>query len=234
MLAMLLDQPRQPLRAADLPMPRPNPEQILLRVNACGVCRTDLHVVDGELTEPKLPLIPGHEIVGTVVEKGERVVVRHLYTERRVTPLNLYLKQASAEEAQRVALDYGTAIKDLAGADIFTGDMLLKNFGVTRHGRVICYDYDELALITECNFREIPRAADVDEEMAAAGIAPRLSELQPRWAAQVDAVLREATLQKPANSPYSWHGKRGVHTEHLGHMLTEMQHLQRHYPGAQW
>ncbi|HSY80271.1 MAG TPA: isocitrate dehydrogenase kinase/phosphatase-domain containing protein, partial [Gemmatimonadaceae bacterium] len=70
-------------------------------------------------------------------------------------------------EAQRAALDYGTAIKDLAGADIFTGDMLLKNFGVTRHGRVICYDYDELALLSECNFREIPRAVDVDEEMAA-------------------------------------------------------------------
>jgi isocitrate dehydrogenase kinase/phosphatase len=103
----------------------------------------------------------------TVRVDGHRVVVRHLYTERRVTPLNLYLKQASPEEAQRAALDYGTAIKDLAGADIFTGDMLLKNFGVTRHGRVICYDYDELALLSECNFREIPRAVDVDEEMAA-------------------------------------------------------------------
>jgi isocitrate dehydrogenase kinase/phosphatase len=103
----------------------------------------------------------------TVRLEGERVVVRHLYTERRVTPLNLYLKQASPEEAQRAALDYGTAIKDLAGADIFTGDMLFKNFGVTRHGRVICYDYDELALLSECNFRDIPRAADVDEEMAA-------------------------------------------------------------------
>jgi propanol-preferring alcohol dehydrogenase len=72
MRAMLLEQPRHPLREADLPLPRPGPEQLLLRVHACGVCRTDLHVVDGELTEPKLPLIPGHEIVGTVVEKGER------------------------------------------------------------------------------------------------------------------------------------------------------------------
>jgi propanol-preferring alcohol dehydrogenase len=71
--AMLLERPRQPLRKADLPLPRPGPEQVLLRVHACGVCRTDLHVVDGELTEPKLPLVPGHEIVGTVVEKGERV-----------------------------------------------------------------------------------------------------------------------------------------------------------------
>jgi propanol-preferring alcohol dehydrogenase len=73
MHAMVLEQSRHPLRAANLPLPKPGPEQVLLRVRACGVCRTDLHVVDGELTEPKLPLVPGHEIVGTVVEKGERV-----------------------------------------------------------------------------------------------------------------------------------------------------------------
>jgi isocitrate dehydrogenase kinase/phosphatase len=103
----------------------------------------------------------------TVKVEKERVVVRHLYTERRVTPLNIFLKRATPEQARDAVLDYGTAIKDLAGADIFTGDMLLKNFGVSRHGRVICYDYDELALLSECNFREIPRPADVDEEMAA-------------------------------------------------------------------
>src|SRR5262249_21363115 len=73
MRAMVLEAPRAPLRETDLPLPRPGPEQILLRVHACGVCRTDLHVVDGELTEPKLPLVPGHEIVGTVVEKGAHV-----------------------------------------------------------------------------------------------------------------------------------------------------------------
>jgi ring-1,2-phenylacetyl-CoA epoxidase subunit PaaC len=81
---------------------------------------------------------------------------------------------------------------------------------------------------------ELFTADDVDEQMAAAGIAPRLSELQPRWSAHVDEVLREATLVRPASAHYAWHGKRGVHTEHLGHMLTEMQHLQRTYPGAQW
>ncbi len=75
---------------------------------------------------------------------------------------------------------------------------------------------------------------EVDEQMAAAGIAPRLSELQPRWSAHVDEVLREATLERPASARYPWHGKRGVHSEHLGHLLTEMQHLQRTYPGAQW
>ena len=81
---------------------------------------------------------------------------------------------------------------------------------------------------------ELFAADEVDEQMAAAGIAPRLAELQPRWSAQIDAVLREATLQKPPSARYSWQGKRGVHSEHLGHMLTEMQHLQRTYPGAQW
>jgi ring-1,2-phenylacetyl-CoA epoxidase subunit PaaC len=81
---------------------------------------------------------------------------------------------------------------------------------------------------------ELFSADALDEQMAAARIAPRLAALQPRWSEQIDAVLREATLQKPASSHYSWHGKRGVHTEHLGHMLTEMQHLQRTYPGAQW
>jgi alcohol dehydrogenase, propanol-preferring len=73
MRAMVLDAPRTPLRAADVPRPEPGPGQVLLRVHACGLCRTDLHVVDGELTEPKLPLIPGHQIVGRVVDTGEGV-----------------------------------------------------------------------------------------------------------------------------------------------------------------
>ena len=75
---------------------------------------------------------------------------------------------------------------------------------------------------------------EVDEQIAAAGVAPPLAELQPRWSAHIDEVFREATLQRPASARYPWHGKRGVHSEHLGHMLTEMQHLQRTYPGAQW
>ena len=71
MRAMLLEHARQPLRPVELPEPAPGPGQVLISVTACGVCRTDLHIVDGELTEPKLPLVPGHEIVGTVVEAGE-------------------------------------------------------------------------------------------------------------------------------------------------------------------
>src|ERR1700744_3475489 len=73
MRAMILEAPGPALREADLSRPVPGPEQILIQVRACAVCRTDLHVVDGELPEPKLPLVPGHEIIGTVVEKGESV-----------------------------------------------------------------------------------------------------------------------------------------------------------------
>ena len=103
----------------------------------------------------------------TVRVVGDQVVFRHLYTERRVTPLNLYLRQADPESARVAVVDYGNAIKDLAAADIFTGDMLLKNFGVTRNGRVICYDYDELCLLSECRFRRIPAAASLEDEFAA-------------------------------------------------------------------
>jgi alcohol dehydrogenase, propanol-preferring len=71
MKAMVLERQREPLREANAPAPAPGPGQVLVRVHACGVCRTDLHIVDGELTEPKLPLVPGHQIVGTVEERGE-------------------------------------------------------------------------------------------------------------------------------------------------------------------
>jgi propanol-preferring alcohol dehydrogenase len=73
MRAMILQAPRTLLQEVDLPVPTPGPEQVLVRVLACGVCRTDLHVVDGELPRPKLPLVPGHEIAGTVATKGDRV-----------------------------------------------------------------------------------------------------------------------------------------------------------------
>jgi len=103
----------------------------------------------------------------TVQLRGDHVIVRHLYTERRVTPLNLYLRDASPYDAALAVLDYGTAIKDLAAANIFTGDMLMKNFGVSRHGRVIFYDYDELSLLTDCVFRRLPQPQTPEQEMAA-------------------------------------------------------------------
>ena len=74
----------------------------------------------------------------------------------------------------------------------------------------------------------------LDEEMAAAGVAPSLTELRPRWEQRVNTVLEEATLKQPSAARYPWQGKRGVHTEHLGHMLAEMQHLPRAFPGVTW
>lgn len=81
---------------------------------------------------------------------------------------------------------------------------------------------------------ELFAADEIDARIAAAEIAPALASQAPRWSARIDAVLREATLARPADQPYAWHGKRGVHTEHLGHLLTEMQHVPRTFPGARW
>lgn len=75
---------------------------------------------------------------------------------------------------------------------------------------------------------------EVDQRMQAAGIGPDLAALAMPWSARVDEDLRQATLTRPAAHPYPWHGKRGVHTEHLSHLLAEMQHLQRTYPDARW
>jgi len=102
----------------------------------------------------------------TVTVDGDSVVIQHLYTERRLTPLNLYLHQVATERAVEAVVDYGQAIKDLAATNIFPGDILLKNFGVTRHGRVVFYDYDELCLITDCNFRRMPQGRTADEDLA--------------------------------------------------------------------
>jgi isocitrate dehydrogenase kinase/phosphatase len=105
------------------------------------------------------------EAAGTVHEDGEDLVFDHMYIERRMTPLNLYLREAPGTDAERVVLDYGQCIRDLAYTNIFPGDLLLKNFGVTRHGRVIFYDYDELCRVTDCNFRDVPQATNPDDEM---------------------------------------------------------------------
>lgn len=103
---------------------------------------------------------------GTVRIEGDRVIIQHLYVERRLEPLNLYVKYADPESVHRAVVDYGNAIRDLAKANIFTGDLLLKNFGVTRHGRVISYDYDELCLITDLTIRQVPESLDDDDEFA--------------------------------------------------------------------
>jgi len=101
----------------------------------------------------------------TVHTDGEDLVFDHMYIERRMTPLNLYLRSASAADAEQAVLDYGQCIRDLAYTNIFPGDLLLKNFGVTRHGRVIFYDYDELCQVTDCTFRDVPEATNPEDEM---------------------------------------------------------------------
>ncbi|OQY95383.1 MAG: bifunctional isocitrate dehydrogenase kinase/phosphatase [Chloroflexi bacterium UTCFX4] len=102
----------------------------------------------------------------TVRVENDHVVISHLYVERRLEPLNLFVKYADDNAVRRAVTDYGYAIKDLAKANIFPGDILLKNFGVTRHGRVISYDYDELCLITALHFRRLPLPRDEDDEFA--------------------------------------------------------------------
>ena len=97
--------------------------------------------------------------------EGDDMVVEHAYIERRMIPLDLYLQSATDEQSEAAAIEYGQAIKDLALSNIFAGDLLLKNFGVSRHGRVIFYDYDELCLVTDCNFRHMPKPRDDIDEM---------------------------------------------------------------------
>jgi isocitrate dehydrogenase kinase/phosphatase len=101
---------------------------------------------------------------------GDQLIVRHLYIERRMVPLNMWLAQADKDgndaQLEHGIVEYGNAIKELVAANIFPGDMLYKNFGVTRHQRIVFYDYDEIEYITDCNFRDIPQARTEEEEMA--------------------------------------------------------------------
>jgi len=103
----------------------------------------------------------------SVTVTDDAVVIGHLYTERKVTPLDVFMRSAPIAIAREAILDYGGALRDLAASNIFPGDLFLKNFGVTRHGRVVFYDYDELCLLTDCNFRALPPPRDEEEELAA-------------------------------------------------------------------
>jgi len=98
--------------------------------------------------------------------QSDYIAFKHLYVERRVRPLNLYLAETDQLAARAAVIDYGQAVKDLAATDIFPGDLLPKNFGVTRHGRVVFYDYDELCRVTDCDFRELPAPTSYEEEIA--------------------------------------------------------------------
>ncbi len=115
-----------------------------------------------ELLEELLQAAPN-----SVSVQEDRVAITHLYIERKMIPLNIYLQNADKTATKQAILDYGNAIKELAASRIFPGDLLLKNFGVTRHGRVIFYDYDELCLLTDCNFRRIPPPRSEEDEYSA-------------------------------------------------------------------
>ncbi|MCX7232930.1 MAG: bifunctional isocitrate dehydrogenase kinase/phosphatase [Burkholderiales bacterium] len=111
------------------------------------------------------------------------VIIKHVYIERRMIPLNIYLQEAfdaggtnpadnnpaalrAREQIERGVIEYGNAIKDLVAANIFPGDMLWKNFGITRHGKVVFYDYDEIEYITDCRFRQVPAPRNEEDEMS--------------------------------------------------------------------
>ncbi|MCP4362452.1 MAG: bifunctional isocitrate dehydrogenase kinase/phosphatase [Chloroflexi bacterium] len=107
------------------------------------------------------------KIAGQTIQiAADHIIVSHAYMERRVTPLDIYLHHSTPVEAEAAVLEYGRAIKDLAATNIFPGDMLLKNFGVTRHGRVVFYDYDELRPLLGCNFRKFPQSQYYEDDLA--------------------------------------------------------------------
>ncbi len=99
--------------------------------------------------------------------RGDRVYIDLAYVERKLTPLNIYVRKAPFEQAVAAVSEYARAIRDLAACNIFPGDLLLKNFGVTRHGRVALYDYDELVELTSMSFRDLPEATSIEDEMSA-------------------------------------------------------------------
>jgi isocitrate dehydrogenase kinase/phosphatase len=99
--------------------------------------------------------------------EGGSLLIEHLYIERRLVPLDVFLRDADGQAARGVVIDYGQAVRDLAFGNIFAGDLLLKNFGVTRHGRVIFYDYDEVTFVTDCMFRPLPQSDRLEDELAA-------------------------------------------------------------------
>jgi isocitrate dehydrogenase kinase/phosphatase len=125
-----------------------------------------LELEDCCFTPDLLAEIAEHATQSARIENG-RVTLYHTYVERRVTPLDLFLKTADPAAAGDVVIDFGRAIKDLARVNVFPGDMLIKNFGVTNLGRVVFYDYDELCPLLQCNFRRLPQARQYEDELSA-------------------------------------------------------------------
>ncbi|EPM1429796.1 TPA: bifunctional isocitrate dehydrogenase kinase/phosphatase [Proteus mirabilis] len=123
-------------------------------------------VIDKKRISNDLMAILEQEIPNKLEDLGDKLLISHLYMERRMTPLNIYMEQCDDKQLKAVVEDYGQALKELIAANIFPGDMLFKNFGVTRHHRVIFYDYDEISYMTDMNFRAIPPARYLEDELA--------------------------------------------------------------------
>ena len=132
-----------------------------------------------ELIEEIKKFAPSQLEIAASGSNGEpEVIIKHCYIERRMIPLNIYLQEAfdvlqvnrddprARAQLNQAVVEYGNAIKDLVAANIFPGDMLWKNFGITRHGKVVFYDYDEIEYITDCNFRRVPEPRNEEEEMS--------------------------------------------------------------------
>jgi len=123
--------------------------------------------IPGDRFDPELLTELSHDAASIVKMEGGDVIIAHAYVERRLRPLNLFFRENETEAIAAAGRDYGQSIKDLAASNIFPGDLLTKNFGVTRHGRVVFYDYDELCFLTDCHFRKMPEARTPEEEIAA-------------------------------------------------------------------
>ncbi len=131
---------------------------------------------EDELIEEIQKFAPSQIEINTRADNGrQEVVLKHAYIERRMIPLNIYLQESfdtgldeprARAQMERAVIEYGNAIKDLVAANIFPGDMLWKNFGITRHGKVVFYDYDEIEYITDCNFRRVPAPRNEEDEMS--------------------------------------------------------------------
>ncbi len=162
------------------------------------------------------------EVPSLLEETDSQAVVKHLYIERRMTPLNLYLDKADPAQLREAVIDYGRAIKELCSVNIFPGDMLFKNFGVTRGGRVVFYDYDEIAYMTECNFLRIPPPPTPEAELSAEAWYPvGPNDIFPEEFAPfllTGRGVREAFLSQHADllEPGFWNAtKARIHEGHI-------------------
>lgn len=123
--------------------------------------------IPGNRFDPGLLAELLHDAASIVKMEDGDVVIAHAYVERRLRPLNLFFRENEPDAIAAAGRDYGQSVKDLAASNIFPGDLLTKNFGVTRHGRVVFYDYDELCFLTDCHFRKLPEARTPEDEIAA-------------------------------------------------------------------